>query len=1710
MFHMPALLNIKTSRSHGFPGPISRALLTLLLCLLAFAVPSKAQQRVIRTITNVATVEWGTGALTGRVNSNRVDVTVADTRTELTVYRLTHEVGSPPLHFDGASCTSSGGEQPFDPSNFGGGITAKAAGEGSATPQSNHVKPTDEIRAGEPLIVEVVRASANVDPAVIDKLTIDLATTDGDRERITLVETGPNTGKFVGGIVTIAAPAVPSDCRLSVRPGEKLVFDTFNPNQDDPFGYSDINVLVDPFGIAFDSATGAPIPGVTISVVDANTGQQAEVFGDDGVSRYPSTLVTGQTVIDSGGNRYDFPPGDYRFPLMRPGRYRLVVQPPAPYVAPSALSPAALAPLRRPDGLAFTIVDGSYGGVIVLDSPAPVRVDIPLDRPAGSLLLAKAASQSIAEPGDMVQYRITVSNPDDRASGTLTLTDFIPEGMRLRPDTVRLNGAELAASASPDGRTLVVQLPTLAAGAASSLTYVLEVRSDARTGDALNRAQLSDANGNRSNVAEAAVKIRRDAIADRLTIIGRVVAGACSADPASLRGVPGVRVMLEDGSYAVTDVDGRYHFEGVKPGLRVVQMDENTLPGTLRAVDCADNSRSGGSAFSRFVEGRGGALKRVDFHAVPDAARAARAVGQDARPKAQSDAAAAGAERDWLAGQQPGIEWLFPETDHNPRAPVVRVAIKHLPGQNVRLTMGGRPVDGVAFDGTRKSADGKVAASLWRGLPLTERDTKFVAEVRNADGSVAETLTRNVHFAASPMRAELVREKSKLVADGITRPVIALRMTDRDGRPVHHGLVGDFEVPAPYYPAVEADAQQARQLAGLERARPVWRVEGEDGIAYIELEPTTASGTVSLRFNFRDGEARREQRVEAWLDPGDRPWTIVGLAAGTVGYNKLEGHMDDLADAKDETLVDGRLALYAKGRISGKWLMTLAYDSDKKEDETQFAGVIDPQAYYTIYADRSERRYDAASIRRLYLRLERPQFYALFGDYDTGIDEPELARYVRSFNGVKAEYRSERLSATAFAADTPTRHRRDEIQGNGLSGPYALRARDILPNSERVTIEIRDRLRSDRIVESRLLTRHIDYAIDYLAGTLRFREPILSRSPSLDPQFIVADYEVDGVAEREINAGGRVSWRSADQKLQVSATAIHDADNRRSTTLGGADVRYRPSESTEIRAEVAVSDTKAKSGAAAVAEGTATAWLVEAEHHGSKYDVIAYAREQEGGFGVGQVNASEQGTRKFGIDGRARITDQLSLTGSAWHEDYLASDARRTAGRLLAEYRTPDIAGRAGITIADDRLADGRTAKSTLLQLGATKRFFGNRLELDAQTEMPIGGKDDSIDFPAQHRFSARYAVNQDVQLIGAYEIADGEKIDARTARVGFELKPWAGARIAATANMQNIAESGPRSFAAFGLSQSLVLDEHWSVDFSLDSNQTLGGIDPADVLNPLHPVASGGFIGNGNILTEDFIAVTAGATYRADLWSITGRAEYRAGDFDNRYGFAAAALRQIGEGSALGGAFNWFVAKSETGVETSTKNLQLSWAHRPSTSRFSFIDKLELRDDSVSGAVAGQPGPIGIPLTVNGNARSRRIVNSLSANWSPTSGGYDRAELSLFWGSRYVADKFGEDDIKGWSNIVGVDARFDISDKVDIGGAFAVRQGTGGDSFAYSGGPSIGLSPFKNGWMSVGWNVVGFHDRDFEDARYTRSGPYVTMRLKFDQNSLKGLGLGR
>src|SRR5690606_40413265 len=94
-----------------------------------------------------------------------------------------------------------------------------------------------------------------------------------------------------------------------------------------------------------------------------------------------------------------------------------------------------------------------------------------------------------------------------------------------------------------------------------------------------------------------------------------------------------------------------------------------------------------------------------------------------------------------------------------------------------------------------------MAVTMWRGLPLLEGDNEIVVEVRDASGQVTATLRHTVYYAGFAASAELVPEQSILVADGIHRPVLAIRLRDRRGHPVRDGLVGEYAIAAPYLPA---------------------------------------------------------------------------------------------------------------------------------------------------------------------------------------------------------------------------------------------------------------------------------------------------------------------------------------------------------------------------------------------------------------------------------------------------------------------------------------------------------------------------------------------------------------------------------------------------------------------------------------------------------------------------------------------------------------------------------------------------------------------------------------------------------------------------------------------------------------------------------------------------------------------------------------------
>lgn len=1669
----------------------------LLLVLLPFVVGGAA---AAQTITNIAEARWTLNGSEFRSRSNVVQVQIAEAPPEIRTFR--------PAIGGGTNIT-------FSPTRCGNqSITAISRSSG---PITSLVSETTVLTAGQTLTFQIRAKSANLDAGSVDQLTVKVSTSTGDEEDLTVFETGPDSGIFIGTIPTVRMPPmmVPGDCRLSIADGDIIGISAIQPGGTAIIVHSDVEVLADPFGVVFDSETGEPVSGATISLVDATTGQPATVFAEDGATSWPSTIISGQAITDGGGSTYFMGAGEYWFPLTALGTYRLVIQPPTPYSAPSIVEPAQLSSLMRPDGRPFIISDGSYGGNFQLLDPLPVQIDIPLDRPSLSVSLSKTASRASAQPGDVVFYTIIARNQDAaRVKRDVVVVDNPSRWLRLRTDSVRFDGLTNpgAVTMSSDGSQLTFSLNDIAAGQSKRITYAMTVRADASPGQAINRAQAVDSLG-RTSAASASVDIERESIAGRMTIIGRVTAGDCSIDDPRT-GIPGVRVMMEDGSFAITDADGRYHFEGIVPGSHVVQASRMTLPAGGEFVDCHRSTRSAGSAITRFVMGQGGSLAVADFHAVVSEAYLAalasempKEAAEEALRNSEKPAALAAPDTDWLALGDGPDGWLTPELGHNPRAPAIRVAIRHRKGQKIVLRVDGKPVDPLAFDGMRNADAGKFAISTWRGVALENERTVLSADVINSFGEINETISREVYFTTTPVKVELIKDQSNLVADAKTSPVVAIRVLDRNNRPLREGVSGEFTLSAPYQSAEQLRRQQLNQLTGLGTTSARWVIEGDNGIAQIELAPTMVSGSLRLGFRFDDGEIARDQELEAWIEPGDIEWTIIGLAEGSVGARTVADNMERTGRFESDLGDEVRVALYAKGRVLGKYLVTLAYDSAKQRDDQRVLGSLDPDAYYTVFADGSSRQFDAASREKLYVRIEAANFYAIYGDFETGFDQTRLAQYNRTATGIKAEAAFGAVHAQGFAAEIATRFRRDEIQGQGISGPYALSSRAIVANSEKVIIEIRDQFRSEIIVSSKLLTRFLDYDVDLLSGTITFKEPVLSRDFNLNPQFIVVDYEVDSLASGEWNAGLRADWTDSTGKIRVGATAISDKGEGSRTDMGAVDVRAKIGNSTELRGELALSRSDGK---------TSSGWLVEAQHQTGSLDIMAYVRSLDADYGVGQQNGAEIGRRKLGVDARVKLNEHLSVLGSAWQDDSLVDQARRRAAQLQLGYTVKDTDLRIGVAHFNDRLPDGSRNTSTVIEGGATQRLFDNTLELSASSSIALGDAE-SVDLPARHRFGMRYALTNDVRLVGLYEIANGENINARTLRGGVEVTPWSGATVVTAIGKQSIDENGNRSFASFGLAQSIQITPSLTLNATVDGSRTIGRSEPTDdIVNPAQPVSTGGHFGQDGTQFEDFTAVTLGAAWRKDRWSAVARGEYRDGEFAERKGMTFGAIRQLGEGSVVGSGFTWTKADGENGTSTGIFDASLAFAHRPDESEFAMLGKLEYRSDVVTNAVEGETGPAGrTALLISGDGKSRRLLASLSTNWSPRGvdndgNQYRRDEYGLFVGARYNFDRFEGFDLSGTSVLAGGEARIGIGERFEIGAIGTVRANLDDDVTSYSFGPQVGFTPATGMLLTVGYNVEGFHDEDFSAARNTDDGFYASVRFKFDADTFSFLGLGK
>jgi hypothetical protein len=257
--------------------------------------------------------------------------------------------------------------------------------------------------------------------------------------------------------------------------------------------------------------------------------------------------------------------------------------------------------------------------------------------------------------------------------------------------------------------------------------------------------------------------------------------------------------------------ESRVHVEGHGRMSREAGKDAASLAANRRVEIVIEGARFEANAPLELVKAGGEPQKHRDVGVC------LRGPARGTRPCANSvKTVERGASSIDIETLSPGIRWLTPEpTRCRDRVDQDRHPARAEADGELRSTARREQLN---FDGVSFNDANTVALSRWRGVDLVDGDNELSAKISTRMARWCGRRSARCTYGGSPVRAELVKEASKLVADGRTRPVIALRMFDKYGKPARSGTIANFSVDSPYRSWWEVEQLNDNQILSTGRA----------------------------------------------------------------------------------------------------------------------------------------------------------------------------------------------------------------------------------------------------------------------------------------------------------------------------------------------------------------------------------------------------------------------------------------------------------------------------------------------------------------------------------------------------------------------------------------------------------------------------------------------------------------------------------------------------------------------------------------------------------------------------------------------------------------------------------------------------------------------------------------------------------------------------
>ena len=885
------------------------------------------------------------------------------------------------------------------------------------------------------------------------------------------------------------------------------------------------------------------------------------------------------------------------------------------------------------------------------------------------------------------------------------------------------------------------------------------------------------------------------------------------------------------------------------------------------------------------------------------------------------------------------------------------------------------------------------------------------------------------------------------------------------------------------------------KTADLNPGEPGVQVFLENGVGTFPLQTPFVPGAAAVRVSAGLITAKSDLNFSPFL----RPVLAAGLVEGQFGFHAKGASRvsTDVFERQLSSFAGGnagaRGAGYVKGRIQGKYLLSMRFDTQNNETQRLFRD-IQPDEFYPVYGDSSIKGFDAQSTGKLYVRVDKDNSFVLLGDFSTfgpGTDTISLGRYSRALNGVNGHVENEKFSASAFAARQSTTRIIQEIRGNGTGGPYRLNSNNLRPQSERVEIIVRDRNNPGLVLRATSQTRFSDYTLDGFTFGLVFRTPIPSFDADGNPVFVRVVYEVENGGPNHTVAGVSGTYKPT-RNLQIGANLVRDDNPDSKLTMGGLNAAYRVSGDTLLIGEYSLTDTGNGAGLngfgggadgigignAGFGGGTGNAYRFELRKSGKNIQAQAFTGRASADFNNPEAaltrGRSESGARlslkagaKTAINAEAIETKETSTgartRGAQVGVDYAASnDLRLSAGVRHGEGDASATYGGAGRGNLNFTSAFARL-NARIPGLPAANAF--------ARYEQELSGANRSFAIGADYQISSRariYATHEFFDSpLSLYALGDTQRRYGTRVGISSDYAPgqslFSEYRIAGGVD-------GRSAQAAIGLRNRFRLGGGVDLNTTFERTRDLNGVG----------------LGGG-----DGTAIALGLdSTRSQTFKWTARAEKRTGDNNDSTLFNAGAAYQATPSLTFLGRAAYASSEGVGGFASRQQTrLQIGGAYRPvGNDRFNALARYEFRNgDQPSSFVSG----------VDLGQRNRVNLFSGDLNYSLMRSLQARLHYALK--NESGGDGFGA----GTNQLISGRISRDLGRRLNASIIGARVFGGGNSQNSY--GIELGAVVTNDLLFSVGYNSSRLRDRFFAEEIGNR-GLYLRLRFKFDEDLFGGL----